>query len=100
MTPEDLTPFRQAKHLTWRQLTVFAPHQGDDGSLLTDRGESLPLDTALPNERVPPASGTRINALHPDGVGIAVCDPTCLQDVRQAITQWCREFLGRDDIKF
>lgn len=90
----DLTPFRNAAELTWIRHTVFAPHRGDDGALVTDGGHRLPLDTYTPDtlgEVQPPMT---------ENVGIAVADPKTLEDVHDAIRAWCRTQLGRGDIHF
>lgn len=91
----DLTPFTNADTLTWEQITVFAPHRGDDGTLITDTGYRLPLDVFTAANSCadwPPLS---------DGLGIVVVeDPTTIDDTREAVRAWCRAQLGRDDVTF
>ena len=93
----NLDVFRAADTLRWKQHTVFAPHRGDDGTLIANGGHRLPLDTWTPDrlthgrENWPPMTAN---------VGIAVVDPDTLEDTREAVCAWCREHLGRDDIKF
>lgn len=92
----DLTPFRNAAELTWVRHTVFAPHRGDDGTLVADDGHRIPLDTYSPDTLI----GGQVRPPMSDNVGIAVVDPVTLEDVHNAIRAWCRIQLGRDDICF
>lgn len=90
----DLTPFKVARRLEWRPLTVWVPHRGDDGNLIADGVLSLELDTWLPD------TGWAGHCLTSEGVGIAVVDPATPTDRHNAIRAWCRKHLGRDDIAF
>lgn len=93
----SLEPFRTASTIRWVRHTTFAPHRGDDGNLVTDQGHSIPLDT------YPPDTLTGCRAPTPpmtDDVGIVVVDPSTLADVHTAVTAWCRDNLGRDDVTF
>ena len=94
----DLDIFRAAKHLEWKRWTVFAPSRGDDGNLIADGVHSMPLDTYTTDS----LTGRRADwaPITTDGVGIVIVDPQTLDDVHDAIRQWCRDQIGRDDITF
>lgn len=101
----DLEPFRTADTIRWVRRTVFAPHSGDDGNLVTGTGESIPLDTWTPKSRRrwDPETDTMKIAERPpydDNSGMVVVDPETLNDVHEAVRAWCRENLGRDDVAF
>ncbi|MEV8610253.1 hypothetical protein AB0383_20400 [Amycolatopsis sp. NPDC051373] len=77
--------------------TVFTPHRGDDGNLIADSGHSIPLDIYTPDaiagwRGAPPAMANH--------VGIVVVDPENIDDVHAAVTTWCRDNIGREDIQF
>lgn len=93
----DLTPFRRARSLRWHRLTEFVAGYGDDGTLLTEQGHAMPLDTALPYERTR-GPAPRQHTITDDGVGIAITNPHTLAEAHAAIRGWCHVHLGRDDI--
>ena len=101
----DLEPFRTAATIRWVRHTVFAPHRGDDGNLVTDHGHSIPLDT-WPTGKVyrwNPNTFVReeVDRLPVnDEVGMVVVDPETLEDVHGAVVEWCRSNLGRCDVSF
>jgi hypothetical protein len=87
-----LDVFRDAKTLMWKQHTVFEPHRGDNGTLIADGVHKLPLDTfSGVRKNWPPMS---------QGAGNVMVDPETLDDTREAVRAWCREQIGRDDIRF
>ncbi|QYN17507.1 hypothetical protein [Amycolatopsis sp. DSM 110486] len=96
----DLTPFKTVDRITWTRHTVFEPHRGDDGNLRAYNGDgqiaSIPLDTWTPDS---PAVSRGYQPMT-DNVGIVVVDPTTLDDVHNAIRDWCRDQLGRNDVTF
>jgi hypothetical protein len=96
-TTIDLDPFRNAKTLLWKQHTVFAPHRGDDGTLIADGVHKLPLDTYTTDSLT---GGRKKWPPMTDGVGIVVVDAETLDDTREAVRAWCLEHIGRDDIRF
>lgn len=97
----DLDVFRNAKKLVWERFTVFAPHRGDDGTLIADGEHRLPLDVVTPDMLgmstvgTPPLSGEG-----DETVGIAVVDPNTVDDVHVAVRAWCEAQLLRKDVEF
>lgn len=95
----SLDPFIHADSLHWRRLTVFEPGRYDDGNLIATTDGAwvrMPLDTVQPT---PSVDSHTYNTHYGQGLALAP-PPETLEDVHEAIRSWCREFLGRDDVRF
>jgi hypothetical protein len=100
----DLQPFRDAPSLRWHPFTVFEPGRGDDGQLIASTGETLSLDTwtwrELDRQTRTTVLTTGQHSLYEPRIGINVVVPLNQEAMREAIREWCREFIGRDDVAF